>query len=57
MGIDTVWDWYFMATGWAVQESTDIERNEPVAIIINTIPDDATKIVNIRANYFELLEL
>jgi hypothetical protein len=46
LGKDTVWDWYFMATGWVVQESTFVERNEPVAIVISEIPKEATEIVS-----------
>jgi hypothetical protein len=45
MGVDTVWNWHFMANGWAAQETFDVKFGEPIAIVISEIPKGATKIV------------
>ena len=52
--METVYDWYFMATGWAVQETNDVKFNEPVQIVISTISNNAIVRLNLKGfrNFF-----
>ena len=42
-------EWHFMADGWIIQESTAIQRNEPILLLLNlnikTTSGNVSKIV------------